>query len=138
MNLRISNNSNNRNSNVDRLDSSMSTWSSFLTIDNFKKQVVVRDPALNGITAHSSPIKKFKHHVPFSNSSTLPLFHHRRFMFDSVFGPDDSQIEICSHIMLGDGLLMHVLDGHDSCAFTFGQNKKGLIFVKNEIIKVRV
>jgi hypothetical protein len=49
----------------------------------------------------------------------------RRYVFDSVFGHDDSQSEVFSHLMLADGLIQHVVDGYDACVFSFGQNKKG-------------
>lgn len=91
--------------------------SSLITIDQWKKHVIVRDPSS---ILHSSPIKVM-------SSLHNHTASYRRFTFDSVFGVDDSQLEMSSHIMLGDGILMHVLagGGRDACVFTFGTNRKG-------------
>lgn len=115
--------------------SSKTSEQSILSIDYWKKQVLVHEPAWTALS-HSSPIKKHSMMLNTIETSSLSptwtasLPHqkhqqHRRFVFDSVFNRDDTQIELSSHIMLGDGLLMHVLSGRDACVFTFGQNRRG-------------
>lgn len=111
---------------------------SMLSIDYWKKQVLVREPSpaspsptptlTSSPLTHSSPIKTIT--LKKKRSPTLSSLNNRRFVFDTVFCPEDSQIEMSSHLMLGDGLLMHVLDGRDACVFAYGQNRNGKWFFK--------
>ncbi|XP_028393329.1 kinesin-like protein KIF26A isoform X2 [Dendronephthya gigantea] len=86
--------------------------SSFLKVDQKKKQVTLYDP-----TAISHVSQKYKR---------MGVAAPKMFVFDSIFEPDSSQAEICSTALTD--VLQAVVNGSDGCVFAYGHSGLGKTF----------
>lgn len=87
------------------------TGSSWMTIDQRRKQVNLLDPSMMSAGSRST-----------RSTTALPLAP-KMFSFDSIFSPDSSQGEICSASLVD--LIHSVVNGVDACLISYGQAKLG-------------
>ncbi|XP_055331432.1 kinesin-like protein CG14535 isoform X2 [Paramacrobiotus metropolitanus] len=94
------------------LEDSGSSW---LTIDQRRKQVNLLDPSmLSGNSSVGGTRSR--------STTALPLAP-KMFSFDNIFSPDSSQSEICSASLVD--LIHSVVNGQDACLISFGPAKLG-------------